>query len=47
MSIGGCAFLENINDVIAANLKRLREERKMSLDSVEKGSGVSKHAGAD
>ena len=34
--------LENIGLIVAENLKRLREERKLSLDSVAKSSGVSK-----
>lgn len=40
-SIGG-NILDKINSVIAENLKRLREERKLSLDNVSKLSGVSK-----
>lgn len=35
-------YLDNINDVIAQNLKILREERRVSLDYVAKLSGVSK-----
>lgn len=35
-------ILEHINTVIAENLKRLREERKLSLDSLAKLTGVSK-----
>ena len=34
--------MENINSIVADNLKRLREQRKMSLDAVAKVSGVSK-----
>jgi len=34
--------LENIGLIVAENLKRLREERKLSLDAVAKSSGVSK-----
>ena len=34
--------LENIGHIVAENLKRLREERKLSLDAVAKCSGVSK-----
>ncbi len=34
--------MDTINSVVAANLKRLREQRKMSLDAVAKVSGVSK-----
>lgn len=34
--------MENISQVVAENLKRLREERKLSLDAVAKRSGVSK-----
>lgn len=35
-------MLDTINSVVADNLKRLREQRKMSLDAVAKVSGVSK-----
>jgi transcriptional regulator with XRE-family HTH domain len=35
-------ILENLNNVIANNLKRLREERKLSLDKVAELTGVSK-----
>ena len=34
--------MENIGHIVAENLKRLREERKLSLDAVAKCSGVSK-----
>jgi XRE family transcriptional regulator, regulator of sulfur utilization len=34
--------LENINIVFSDNLKRLREQKKLSLDAVAKLSGVSK-----
>lgn len=34
--------MDKLNFVIAENLKRLREERKLSLDNVAKLSGVSK-----
>lgn len=34
--------MDNINSVISGNLKRLREEKKLSLDAVAKLSGVSK-----
>lgn len=34
--------MDNISLIVAANLKRLREERKLSLDSVARASGVSK-----
>lgn len=34
--------MENINSLISENLKRLREQKKMSLDAVSKLSGVSK-----
>lgn len=34
--------MDKLNTVIAENLKRLREERKLSLDNVAKLSGVSK-----
>jgi XRE family transcriptional regulator, regulator of sulfur utilization len=35
-------ILDKLNFVIAENLKRLREDRKLSLDNVAKLSGVSK-----
>ena len=38
----GGIILDSINFIIADNLKRLREERKLSLDAVSKLSGVSK-----
>lgn len=34
--------MENINSVVAENLKRVREQRKLSLDAVSRLSGVSK-----
>lgn len=34
--------MDKLNSLIAENLKRLREERKLSLDSVARLSGVSK-----
>lgn len=34
--------MENINLVISMNLKRIREEKKLSLDKVAKMTGVSK-----
>ncbi len=34
--------MDKLNYVIAENLKRLREERKLSLDNVSRLSGVSK-----
>jgi XRE family transcriptional regulator, regulator of sulfur utilization len=34
--------LDKLNSIIAGNLKKLREERKLSLDSVARLSGVSK-----
>jgi len=34
--------LDNLSSVIAENLKRIREEKKLSLDTVAKLSGVSK-----
>lgn len=34
--------MDKLNSVIAENLKKLREERKLSLDNVAKLSGVSK-----
>jgi transcriptional regulator with XRE-family HTH domain len=35
-------FLDNLSHVISENLKRVREEKKLSLDTVAKFSGVSK-----
>ncbi|MDO7788288.1 helix-turn-helix domain-containing protein [Desulforamulus aquiferis] len=35
-------MVDKLNSVIAENLKKLREERKLSLESVAKLSGVSK-----
>lgn len=35
-------FLENLNFIIAANFKKLREERKLSLDKVAELTGISK-----
>lgn len=34
--------MENLNAVISMNLKRIREEKKLSLDKVAKMTGVSK-----
>lgn len=34
--------MDNLSNVIAENLKRIREEKKLSLDAVAKLSGVSK-----
>ncbi|AVX30035.1 transcriptional regulator, XRE family with cupin sensor [Carboxydocella thermautotrophica] len=34
--------MENLNSVIASNLKRIREERKLSLDKMAQLTGVSK-----
>jgi len=34
--------MENLNSVISMNLKRIREEKKLSLDKVAKMTGVSK-----
>ena len=34
--------MENISQLVADNLKRLRKERKLSLDAVAQCSGVSK-----
>jgi len=34
--------LESLNIIVAANLKKLREERKLSLDNVAQLTGVSK-----
>lgn len=34
--------MDQINEIVALNLKRLREERKLSLDQVAKTTGVSK-----
>lgn len=35
-------LVETISRIVAENLRRLREERKLSLDAVAKSSGVSK-----
>ena len=35
-------FMENFNIVFAKNLKRIREDRKLSLDKVADLTGVSK-----
>jgi transcriptional regulator with XRE-family HTH domain len=40
--VGGGINLDKLNSVIAGNLKKLREERRLSLDNVAKLSGVSK-----
>ena len=42
MSRLGGIFLDFINSIVAENLKRLREERKLSLDAMSKLSGISK-----
>lgn len=34
--------MDNLNDVIAQNLKRIREEKKLSLEKVAEMTGVSK-----
>jgi XRE family transcriptional regulator, regulator of sulfur utilization len=39
---GGTDFLENLNMIVAQNLKRYREEKKLSLEKVSEMSGVSK-----
>lgn len=41
-NVNGGVYLDKLNCVIAENLKRIREERKLSLDNVAKLSGVSK-----
>jgi len=38
----GGLFLEHLNTILAENLKKLREEKKLSLDKVAKLTGVSK-----
>ena len=38
---GGCT-LEDINAVLAENLRRMRENRRLSLDAVARLTGVSK-----
>jgi XRE family transcriptional regulator, regulator of sulfur utilization len=35
-------ILENLNIIVATNLKKIREERKLSLDNVAQMTGVSK-----
>ena len=42
MSIGRGIFLDLINAVVASNIKRLREEKKLSMEELAKLSGVSK-----
>ena len=42
MSIERSAFLDQMNQIVAKNIKRLREERKLSMDELSKLSGVSK-----
>lgn len=42
LSIRSVVRLENINSVVAENLKRIREERRLSLDAAAKLTGVSK-----
>jgi XRE family transcriptional regulator, regulator of sulfur utilization len=42
MSIEGGDTLDKLNSVIAENLKKFREDRKLSLDNLAKLSGVSK-----
>lgn len=42
MSIGGSKFLDSMNRIVAQNIKRLREENKLSLDELAKLCGVSK-----
>lgn len=34
--------MDDINDVVAVNLRRLREERRLSLDAAAQATGVSK-----
>lgn len=34
--------MQTINEIVSANLKRLREQKKLSLDALSKCSGVSK-----
>ena len=42
MSRGGGKFLDSMNMIVAKNIKRLREENKLSMDELAKLSGVSK-----
>lgn len=42
MSMGGSKFLDSMNRIVAQNIKRLREENKLSLDELAKLCGVSK-----
>lgn len=35
-------YLDNLNSIVSMNLKRIREEKKLSLDKVAKMTGVSK-----
>lgn len=40
--IKGCEHMNNLNLVIADNLKKIREKRKLSLDKVAELTGISK-----
>jgi transcriptional regulator with XRE-family HTH domain len=42
MAQGGYAILDNLNSTVGANLKRMRAERRMSLDGLAEITGVSK-----
>lgn len=41
-TVGGAKFLENLNLIVAQNLKRMRDEKKLSLEKVADLTGVSK-----
>ena len=42
MSIEEVLLLDQMNVIVAKNIKRLREENKLSMDELAKLSGVSK-----
>ena len=42
LSIGRRIFLDSMNMIVAKNIKRLREENKLSMDELVRLSGVSK-----
>ena len=38
--------MDSMNTIVAKNIKRLREEKKLSMDELAKLSGVSKRSAA-
>ena len=42
MSIEGGIFMDPMNTIVAKNIKRLREEKKLSMEELSKLSSVSK-----